>query len=266
MNIGEWTLDTVVNTDALSLLRGLPDSSVDAIITDPPYGTTELDFDQQPVNWTAFWLECKRVLARPSSPVVLFSQQPFTTDLINSNRAWWRMEIIYEKTMPVGYLNANRMVLRCHENIQVFSVEGADYYPVFETTTDTRALAKKRTGADHYNEHIGKDYHDTGRRYPRSVWRFAQRTSAFSNTVTLHPTEKPLLLMERLVLTFSEVGALVVDPFAGSGTTGFAAIKNGRRFVGSDNGVDTRTGRAWADLATERCRGAFTLPMFAGGS
>lgn len=257
--------NTVRCCSALELLAQLDDGSVDAVICDPPYQLTELDFDQQVIDWAALWVEVKRVLKQPSSPVVLFSQQPFTTDLINSNRKWFRYEIIYEKTMPVGFLNANRQPLKCHENILIFSEAGAEYFPVFETTSEISAAARRQTSiAVHYGKHHVTDYHDTGRRYPRSVWRFAQRNTAFANTVILHPTAKPLLLMERLVLTFTEPGDIVVDPFAGSGTTGFAAIKNGRRFIGADNGIDTRTGRTWAEIANERIHGNFTLPLFGG--
>lgn len=255
--VGAWHTGAVYNVDALTLLAGLPSGSVDAIITDPPYQLTELDFDQASFDWRSFWLEAKRVLARPSSPVVLFSQQPFTTDLIISNRKWFRFEIIYEKTMPTGYLNANRTPLRAHENILVFSAAAPDYYPVFEQTTDIKATARKRTGAAHYNEHAGKDYHDTGRRYPRSVWRFAQRHTAFKQTETLHPTEKPLSLMERLVETFTRPEDLIVDCFAGSGSTGSAAVKTLRRFVGGD------TNNHCCEIARARLAAPYTLPMFA---
>lgn len=262
--VGAPTVNRVYNVDALTLLRALPDASVDAIITDPPYEMTELDFDQRTFNWSLFWRECRRVMARPTAPVVLFSQQPFTTDLICSNRAWWRMEIIYEKTMPVGYLDAKKRPLRCHENIQVFSEKGAFYTPVMEATTETRArvINRKQQLSEHYNNHRDDGWTDTGKRYPRSVWRFAQRSSAFENTKTLHPTEKPLLLMERLVLMFTAPDALVIDPFAGSGTTGLAAIKNGRRCIGADNGVDSKTGRFWAEVANDRMALPFTVPLF----
>lgn len=258
--LGSWDVDAVHCVDALSLLKGLPDRSVDAVIADPPYGTTELDFDQQPIDWAAWWVEVKRVLARPSSPVVLFSQQPFTTDLICSNRAWYRYEIVYEKTMPTGFLNAKRQPMRCHENIEVFSAAGAEYRPVFETSTATVAQVRSHVGryADHYGKYeMQAPYVDNGKRYPRSVWRFAQRTSSFENTKTLHPTEKPVLLMERLVLTFSDEGALIVDPFAGSGTTGVAAIKNGRRFIGSDISAE------YVALANKRLAQPYTPYMFA---
>lgn len=255
----------VYHCDALTLLRAMPPGSVDAVITDPPYELTELDFDQAVVDWAAWWTEVKRVLARPSSPVVLFSQQPFTTDLICSNRNWWRMEIVVEFTMPVGYLDAKRRPLRCHQNIEVFSERQAFYEPVMEFTNDVRArvISRKKQEAEHYNGHRSDGYVDIGTRYPRDVWRFAQRNTAFANTVSLHPTAKPPLCMERLVQMFSSAGDLVVDPFAGSGTTGVAAIKHGRRFIGCDNGLDQRTGRLWSEIANERLALPYTVPMFA---
>lgn len=263
MILGVYPINSVINTDALSLLKGLPDQSVDALISDPPYELTELDFDQQVIDWAAWWVEVKRVLKQPSSPVVLFSQQPFTTDLINSNRKWYRYEIIYEKTMPTGYLNASRRPLRCHENIEIFSEADTDYYPVFDFVEPTADRIHRENRGEHYGDH-GKSstWTDTGKRYPRSVWKYAQRDTAFANTVSLHPTAKPLLLMERLVETFSEAGDLVVDCFAGSGTTGAAAVKLERKFIGSDNGIDKKTGRSWADISNERIALPYTPRMF----
>lgn len=250
------SVDTVHHMDALSLLRALGDASVDAIITDPPYNMTQLDFEKA-IDWSAFWVQARRVLKSKSSPVILFSQQPFTTDLIMSNRKGWRYEIIWEKTMPVGWLDAERRPLRCHENIQIFGDTLPEYHPQMEVTTALVATAKRQGDtADHYNHsaRIGC-YVDDGVRYPRSVWKFAQRHSAFSNTKTLHPTEKPIALMERLILTYTKMGQVILDPFAGSGTTGIAARNTKRHYILGEISVD------YVSVSIERLSQAFTLPM-----
>jgi site-specific DNA-methyltransferase (adenine-specific) len=251
---GAPTLDVVHHCDAVTLMRFLPAGCIDGIIGDPPYDMTELDFEQV-IEWAAFWKEARRILSRRDSPVILFSQQPFTTDLISSNRKGWRYEIIYEKTMPVGFLDANRRPLRCHENIQVFADGMPDYYPQMDNTDD-RKFRGRSGGAEHYNNHERHDGEDDGLRYPRSVWKFAQRNTAFKNTKTLHPTEKPLPLMERLVLTYTRAGEVILDPFCGSGSTLVAARNNGRRYIGGDIGLH------WVRKSRQRLQQPFMLSMF----
>ena len=249
-------LDSVVHSDALIYLISLPDYSVDAIISDPPYNITNLDFEQA-IDWSAFWVQARRVIKCKASPVILFSQQPFTTDLIMSNRKGWRYEIIWEKTMPVGFLDANRRPLRCHENIQIFGDGLPKYIPQMETSIVYRAGMRRSGAADHYNKHVRTGrYEDNGSRYPRSVWKYAQRHSSFHNTITLHPTEKPLPLIERLILTYTQVGDVVLDPFAGSGTTLVAARNLGRHYLGCDISAE------YVGVARGRLAQPYTLPMF----
>jgi site-specific DNA-methyltransferase (adenine-specific) len=123
-------INQIVNGDALTLMQQIPDNSIDTIITDPPYGTTALKWDKA-IDWTAFWKQAKRILKRPTSLVVMFAAQPFATDLIVSNRAWFRYELIWEKTIASGFLDANKRPLRAHENILIFSEKwkGATYNP-----------------------------------------------------------------------------------------------------------------------------------------
>lgn len=231
--IGAWALNTVQQVDALDLLHGLPPGSVDAIIADPPYNMTRLAFEQ-PIDWSAFWLQARRVLKAEHSPTILFSQQPFTTDLIMSNRQGWRDEIVWEKTMPVGFLNAKHRPLECHELIEIFADREPEYSPQMETVHYSVADVKQSGKARHYGDYKRVGYSDNGTRYPRSVWTFAQRDTAFQNTVTLHPTQKPLPLMHRLINTYTRPGWLILDPFAGSGSTLVAAQILGRQFIGSD--------------------------------
>lgn len=249
-------LNKVHCMDALELMAQLPDASVDGIIADPPYNMTELDFETA-IDWTAFWLQARRVLKTPKSPTILFSQQPFTTDLIMSNRKGWRYEIIWEKTMPVGFLDANRRPLRCHENIQLFADGMPEYTPQMEESNQLRAIAIRSDSAKHYNKHIRMNtYDDNGTRYPRSVWKFAQRDTAFKNTKTLHPTQKPVGIMERLILTYTQPGWIILDPFCGSGSTGVAAQKLNRQWILNDIAPQ------WAKVSTERLARDYTVNMF----
>lgn len=250
-------LDTVIQSDAITFLQSLPDQCADAVITDPPYNITELAFEMA-IDWAEYWRQVRRIVRDPAAPAIMFSQQPFTTDLICSNRQGWRYEIIWEKTMPVGFLDANRRPLRCHENIQIFADAMPHYTPVKEQSNVLRATARKRDGgADHYNTHERKTtWQDNGMRFPRSVWKFAQRHNAFENTETLHPTEKPVALMEKLIETYTIKDMVIVDCFAGSGSTLIAARNLSRHYVGCD--IDPE----YVNRSLQRLAEPFTYRMF----
>ncbi|BDA74387.1 DNA methylase N-4/N-6 domain protein [Calothrix sp. PCC 7716] len=207
-------------------MQQIPDKSVDAIITDPPYGTTELKWDKV-IDWTAFWEQAKRVMKQPTSLVIMFAAQPFATDLIVSNRTWFRYELIWEKTIASGFLDAKKRPLRAHENILVFSDKwkGATYNP--QKTPGTK-YTEKRTGkrSQHYNKSKSITIFDERcDRYPRTVLRYptVQKIG--------HPTTKPIDLVSWLVLSYTNKDDLVLDPFSGSGTTALACLKNNRNFI-----------------------------------
>jgi DNA modification methylase len=256
-------LDALVNRvlccDAFDLLDALPDNSINAIIADPPYNTTQLDFETS-IDWARFWLRARRVLVSPKSPVILFSQQPFTTDLIVSNRSGFRYEIIMEKTKSTGFLDANRRPLRSHENILIFADSLPDYSPVMETTTDKKTRSTIRDGsASHYNRARGNNYIDDGSRYPRSVWRFKMPYVLFGDKTAgggLHPTQKPLACLERLIEMYTCTDWVILDCFTGSGTTLDAAQKLGRRFIGCDTSIQ------YVELARKRLAQPYTPKLF----
>lgn len=229
--------NTVWCLDWLDLMQKIDSNSIDLIFIDPPYNVTNLAFEAA-IDWSRFWTEARRVLKYPKSPTLSFSQQPFTTDLINSNRAGFRYEIIMEKSMPTGFLDANRRPLRCHENILLFADAAPDYWPVMEHEQDLRARVISRGGnrAPHYNNHTRQDgWRDTGQRYPRDVWHVAQRDSSFRHTKTWHQTQKPMDAVEKALRLYSQPGWLIVDCFAGSGTLAVAARALHRDYILGDN-------------------------------
>lgn len=250
-------LDTVYHLDAIELLKQLANGSIDAVIIDPPYNLTKLVFEET-INWKTFWVEARRVLRTKKSPVISFSQQPFTTDLINSNRKGWRYEIVWEKTMPTGFLDANRRPLRCHENIQIFADGMPAYTPLMEPTTALRGTTKKRgERALHYGRHNKvTTWQDGGIRYPRSVVKYAQRNTAFENTKTNHRTEKPIPLMKWLIETFTDPGDVILDCFCGAGSTLLAASELKRHFIGGDKSVNE------VQVARARLAQPYTEDMF----
>jgi site-specific DNA-methyltransferase (adenine-specific) len=208
---------------------------VDAIITDPPYGTTNLEWDHK-IDLVRLWIEFKRLI-KPGGVIVMFSAQPFATDLINSNRAWFRYEIIWKKTAPIGFLDANSRPMRLHENILVFcdtfrrSNDGKRAAMTYNPQMTIGKPYSKRAGnhrASHYKfERLDREVVNSGTRFPVDVLEVPNRSGK-----AYHPTQKPVELMEWLVRTYSHESELVLDPFAGGGSTLIACAKTGRRGVG----------------------------------
>lgn len=213
--------------DCLELMKDIPDGSVDCIITDPPYGTTHCDWDEVP-DLKLFFEHGFRVL-KENGALISFSQLPFAVVLINTCRKYFRYEIIWQKTKAVGFLNANKMPLRAHENILVFYRK----LPVYNPQKTKGAPYKSRGGgATTVLYGYKKPYESnniTGDRHPHDVLVFKN-----SNHNSLHPTQKPVELMEWLVKTYTNPGDTVLDCFMGSGTTGVASVRNGRKFIGME--------------------------------
>lgn len=198
---------------------------VAAIITDPPYGITALDWDVS-LDLPRWW-QLVRAIGAPGTVVAMFSQQPFTTDLIGSNRKNWRYELVWEKSCPVGFLDAKRKPLRAHEHLQVFveRLHQSVYQP--QMTLGKPYRGHQGRASNIWGKHENFSTQNDGSRYPRSMLRFP--SEAKRNLI--HPTQKPLALLEWLVKTYTRPGDLVIDPFAGSGTTALACLRTGRRCV-----------------------------------
>lgn len=237
--------------DCLQYLPMLPDKSIDMILCDLPYGITRNKWDS-PIPLKPLWKEYRRVI-KDNGAILLFGVQPFVTDLINSNRKEYRYEIIWEKTMKTGFLNANRMPLRAHENIIVFYKKLPVYNPQ-KSHVKTPCLSRRRNNANrapHYGVYHESSYTDTGERYPTDVIRFYNWNGArFGDTRSkvLHPTSKPVPLLEYLIKTYTNEGDIVLDNAMGSGSTGVACARTNRGFVG----IELDAG--YYDIAKERVR------------
>lgn len=181
----------------------------------------------------AWWSEIHRV-CKPSAVLISFGAQPFTTDLIVSNRRNFRYSLVWQKTNAVGFLSANVRPLRSHEDILIFCqrfgrVQGemqSVYNPQMQIGKPYTHRSRSRPAA-HYSslKDIG-DYDNPGTRYPTSVLTFPR------DTPSLHPTAKPVALLSWLIRTYSLPGQTVLDPFAGNGSTGAACAIDGRKFIG----------------------------------
>lgn len=215
-----------------NILPTTPDRSFDLLLTDPPYNNTDLVFDQDKVDWSAFWAEANRV-CKPNAIQVMFACGKFVPKLINTNPKNFRYELIWEKSISTGFLDANRRPLRAHEQMLIFSqsAKGATYNPQFVVgKPHKRGGSKAGKKAAHYHG-AGKEIPETETNlyHPRSVLRF---DSAVRGNKSLHPTAKPLELVKWLVMSYSNRGGVVLDPFVGSGTTLAACALAGRHGIG----------------------------------
>ena len=221
---------SIQHCDAIELLESLPAASVDLVLTDPPYGTTQCAFDT-PIDLAALWIAIKRVV-KPAAAIVMTASQPFTTDLIASNRKCFRYEWIWVKSRATGFFDANRKPLKRHESVIVFCERRAPYYPQMEKG---EPYIEKRAGQhtppiyDHETPRI--DTVNSGDRYPTSTLEYQAEGGS-------HPTQKPSALFEYLIRTSTCIGDLVVDPYCGGGTTALAAQRSGRRFICGDRDAD----------------------------
>lgn len=216
----------IYHCDCIEGMKILQDNSVDMILTDPPYGTTQNKWDTV-VDMDAFWKEIKRV-TKEHSAIIIFSQMPFTAKVVMSNPKMFRYEWIAEKNNPTGFLNAKRMPLKCHENVLVFYEKLPTYNPQM---THGKPYMRGQSGhSSNYNyfEHEAKKNY-SGERFPRDVLKVQWRPS-FSRTY--HPTQKPVSLCEYFIKTYSNKGDIILDPFIGSGTTAVAAVNTGRKYIG----------------------------------
>ena len=214
--------------DCLELIKKIPDGSVDMILDDLPYGTTDCAFDKR-LPFEPMWAEFKRV-TKHNAAIVLFSQMPFGAELIMSNRKMFRYEWCWEKSLGVGFLNAKKMPLRCHENILVFYRALPTYIPQF--TRGKPYKSQPPTNTLNYGKRDGVSTGNDGEHYyPRDVIKFRQVTN-FSAEINVHPQQKPVVLLEYLIKTYTNAGETVLDATMGSGSTGVACVNTGRNFIG----------------------------------
>lgn len=213
--------------DCLELMNNIPDKSVDCIITDLPYGTTQCKWDTI-IPFEPLWKQYNRII-KDNGAIVLFGTEPFSSHLRLSNLKNYKYDWIWDKVKGTGFLNAKRQPMRNHELISVFYKKQCTYNP--QKTYGhkmKKSYRSKDLQTDVYGE-MKNDYtYESTERYPRSIQVFSTDTQNSS----LHPTQKPVALIEYLIKTYTNDGELVFDSCMGSGTTGVACINTNRRFIG----------------------------------
>ncbi|MEG0297606.1 MAG: site-specific DNA-methyltransferase [Clostridium sp.] len=224
-------LNKIYLGDCLKIMKNIEDKSIDMILCDLPYGTTRCPWDSQ-IDLNRLWDRYCRVI-KDNGAIVLFAQTPFDKILGVSNLQMLKYEWIWEKTQATGHLNAKKMPMKAHENILVFYKKLPVYNPQKTTghapvNTYTKYIATQNN-TDIYGK-LSKEISGGGNkeRYPRSVQIF----SSDKQRECLHPTQKPVKLLEFLINTYTNEGEIVLDNCIGSGSTAVAAINTNRKFIG----------------------------------
>ncbi len=233
--------------DCLDILPTLPDKSVEAIITDLPYGTTACKWDSI-IPFEPMWAQIKRVL-KPRGAFVTTASQPFTSKLVMSNLEWFKYEWVWEKEQGTNFLDARRKPYKVHENILVFADGQTVYNP--QCTSGKPYTNGKHMGSEVYGKFNDKQELKTHGRFPRSIQKF-------NRSVGLHPTQKPTELFSYLIRTYTNPGETVLDFCMGSGTTGVSCAETGRNFIGIEKHED------YFEIAQRRIKEATAQPTLEG--
>lgn len=215
--------------DCLELMKEVPDKSIDMILCDLPYGRTHNRWDNI-IPFDKMWEHYLRVI-KDNGAIVLFADGLFMADLMKSQRKLWRYNLIWDKVLTSGFLNANRQPLRQHEELCVFYKKQPTYNPqkVPGKMNHSKGTEKKNEN-NNYGEYGWVDNREElgSMKHPTSIIR-VQKTHP---SISLHPTEKPVELCEWLIKTYTNEGEIVLDSCVGSGTTCIAAINTDRKYIG----------------------------------
>lgn len=216
--------------DCLDKMSEVESASIDMILCDLPYGTTQNKWDSV-LPLDDLWAQYRRI-AKPNAPIVLTATQPFSSSLVMSNLKDFAYEWVWQKSKVTGVLNAKKQPLRSHEVILVFYRKPPIYNPQgLQAISKRRDAGNKRGGGTSSNYGAITETHDgcyeqTATGYPRSILNIPSERCGH------HPTQKPVALMEYLIQTYTNPGDVILDNTMGSGTTGVAAVNTGRRFIG----------------------------------
>lgn len=223
------------NNDCLEIMPQISDGSIDMILCDLPYGTTHNKWDSV-IPFDKLWKEYERIIKR-NGAICLFADGMFMADLMNSNRKMWRYNLVWNKVLTSGFLNAKRMPLRNTEEICVFYKKLPTYNPQFTegeplhgrgTSLVTKGCQNNNYGEYNMANPVITLREGSTQKYPKSLLTFRRPHSS----VMLHPTEKPVELMEWLIKTYTNEGETVLDNCMGSGSVGVACKNLNRNFVG----------------------------------
>ena len=231
----------LINDDCLKVMSTIPDKSIDLILTDPPYGTTQCKWDSV-IPFESMWKELKRI-TKDNGCIALFGSEPFSSYLRMSNIDDFKYDWVWQKSKSTNYLNSKKQPLRNNEIISIFYKKQCSYFPQMEEGEPyDKGYALRNT--DVYNKQKATLVKNVdGLRFPKSIIYFK---TAESEGKIVHPTQKPVALLEYLIKTYTNKNDTVLDFTMGSGSTGVASKKLNRDFIGIE--LD----KVYFDIANER--------------
>ena len=251
LHIADVSGSALFQGDCLEIMPLIPDKSVQLILADLPYGTTACKWDSI-IDLDLLWKQYKRII-KDNGAIVLTASQPFTTDLINSNRDWFKYEMIWDKQQGSNMYEATKRPLKSHENILFFYKT----QPLYNAQM-TPALSKNMRDRVK-NKFKGVEYGVYGKcneytpiknenlRYPLSVYYHSSQANELHKTKRLHNTQKPKELMSFIIKSYSNENDMVLDNTMGSGTTCLAAKELNRKFIGIEKEAN------YYEIACRRC-------------
>lgn len=224
--------------DCIKLMNDIEDNSIDLILCDLPFQKTKNKWDKI-IPFEELWKQYNRII-KENGAIILFSQGSFYIDLVNSNRSQFRYDLVWDKQLTTGFLNCNRQPLRKHEQIAVFYKKQPTYNPIFTQGQPLHGKGNKYKTTEIKNQNYGKfeileDYRKgTTSKYPTSIISIQK----VHPSKTIHPTEKPIELLEYLIKTYTNENENVLDNCMGSGSTAIACINTNRNFIGMELNKD----------------------------
>ena len=230
---------TLINEDCITAMDKLiaEGIKVDCILTDPPYGTTACKWDSV-IPFDKMWERLNKII-KDNGAIVLFGSEPFSSALRMSNIKNYKYDWIWDKKSAGNFMNAKYQPLKTFENISVFSKSKHNYYPIFKENKKDRTKERPITKKSDFLSDIksgffyGTEKNKKGsQRYPKAIIEISKQSTECSNSKSVHPTQKPVELMEYLIKTYTNEGETVLDFAMGSGSTGVACQNLNRQFIG----------------------------------
>ena len=244
-------MNKILEGDCLEVMAGIPDGSVDMVLTDLPYGMTACEWDKHILDFDELWTHWNRV-CRNGAPVLLFATGVFSAQCVMSNPSNYRYKWTWRKAAATGYPNANKQPMRATEDILAFYGKPPTYNPQMGVGEPRKGRQKHNTAV-----HLGKTgcdmYKDNhGTRFPTDVLEFPNAyMEAGYDRGARHPTQKPVNLLRYLIRTYTNPGDMVLDSTCGSGSTCVAATLEGREWIGIEKEAE------YAKIARDRVERAF---------
>jgi DNA modification methylase len=221
---------SLYHADCFDVFKHIEDKSIDAIITDPPYGTTACKWDSV-IPFDKMWEQLNRII-KPNGAVLLFGSEPFSSYLRISNINKYKYDWKWDKVVGSNFVHAKRMPLKLYEDIIVFNANGV-YNPIFINRDKKN---ERKSGSNKGINLVNVKYMQTDTKdklkYPTNKIEINRLSKELNSSSVLHPTQKPVELMEYLIKTYTKENETVLDFTMGSGSTGVACINTGRKFVG----------------------------------